>query len=131
MRFPRHVSQNMTVLLSSGPVLLNVGPPFQANRPRDIRQNSVKYRPTHRTTGSPLQRADELHQKDLRINLFLGHILGPGTEANLRADTFLALSLIVPYSVLRDPYTARRIDIPVKRPCKLLEIRQFLRIKDI
>ena len=31
------------------------------------------------------------------------HILGPGYEAVLRADTILALSLIVRFNVHRDP----------------------------
>ena len=62
-----------------GPVLLYlgpVGPPFQANRPRDIRQNSAKYRPTVLPRASRLQLPGELHQKDLRINLVFMHILG-------------------------------------------------------
>ena len=50
----------------------------------------------------PLHFSDELHQKDLRIIPETVHILGPETEAYLRADTFLALSLIVAISVYRD-----------------------------
>ena len=77
MRFPSAVSQNMTVLLSLGPVLLSWGPPIQANSFREIGQNSVKYRPTRRLPWRPLQFDGELHQKDLRILLYLGHIWGP------------------------------------------------------
>ena len=66
-----------------------------------------------------LQENAELHQKDLRINLKLVHIWDPENEAVLGADTFLALSLIVPLLVSRGSITVRRVDIPVKRPCKL------------
>ena len=71
------------------------GPPYWANRPRDNGQNSVKYRPTLRYTVPALQFNTELHQKDLRINLEMVHIWDPENEAYLRADTNLALSLIV------------------------------------
>ena len=113
--------QETSVFHCFGTVLALFVPPIQANTTRVIGQNSVKYRPTAAITGSPLQLADELHQKDLRINLKYCHILGPETEADLRADMFLALSLIVPFNVPRDPYTDRRVDIPVKRPCELLD----------
>ena len=52
---------------------------------------------------TPLQHDIELHQKDLRINLEMVHILGPGTEAILEADTLLALSLIVDIWVYNGP----------------------------
>ena len=93
----------MTVLLSLGPVLLGYGPPIQANRTRDIRQNGVKYRPTGYTSASRLQQLNELHQKDLRINPLYVHILGLRMRHVLRADMFLALFLIVVFYVLRDP----------------------------
>ena len=51
----------------------------------------------------PLHRNLELHQKDLRINLKYVQILGPGYEVILRADMFLALSLIVLFYHARDP----------------------------
>ena len=70
----------------------------------------------------------ELHQKDLRINSKTGHILGPEIEVILEADTFLALSLIVEFMVSGGSYCRRRVDNPVIRPCKVLEITQFLRI---
>ena len=54
-------------------------------------------------SASRLQYSDELHQKDLRIMPLFVHISGPENEAVLGADTFLALSLIVAYSVYRDP----------------------------
>ena len=57
----------MTVLLSLGPVSLTLGPPIQANSYEEYGQNSVKYRPALRYSGTPLQRDTELHQKDLRI----------------------------------------------------------------
>ena len=101
MRFPRHVSQNMTVLTLFGTVLTLFGPPYQANSFMEIGQNSAKYRPALRYTGRPFHRADELHQKDLRINLIFLQILGLRTEGILRADTFLALSLIVENTVPR------------------------------
>ena len=50
-------------------------------------------------SASPLQRADELHQKDLRINQYLVHFWDPENEAVSEADTFLALFLIVGFSV--------------------------------
>ena len=59
--------------------------------------NSAKYRPTTIYSMPPLQQTDELHQKDLRINLYLLQILGPGIEVISAADTFLALSLIVAF----------------------------------
>ena len=93
--------------------------PIQANRTRNLGQNSVKYRPTLRNSASPLQQDSELHQKDLRINLYLGHIWDPEIKAFLRADMFLALSLIVDKSVSRGSIMARRVVIPVKRPCEL------------
>ena len=65
--------------------------------------NSAKYRPTELYTDPPLQHADELHQKDLRIIPYFMHILGPENEAVFGADTFLALSLIVRNTVPRDP----------------------------
>ena len=55
----------------------------------------VKYRPTLRYTKQPLQLADELHQKDLRIIPYLLHFLGLRLRHVSEADTFLALSLIV------------------------------------
>ena len=79
----------------------------------------------------PLQYGSELHQKDLRINLVLVHILGPETELFYEADTFLALSLIVANSMPRDPFSRRRVDIPVIRPCKLSDLSQNVRIRDI
>ena len=102
MRFPRHVSQNIPVLLSLGPVLLNLGPvytPIQANRTWSIGQNSAKQCQTVPYSANPLQHADELHQKDLRKLPYFLHILGPGTEVYLQADTFLALSLVVGFHV--------------------------------
>ena len=51
-----------------------------------------------RSRYRPLQQNTELHQKDLRINLELVHILGMVHEAVSRADMFLALSLIVDIS---------------------------------
>ena len=75
-----------------------------------------------------LQHSAELHQKDLRINLKYGHIQDPENETVLEADTFLALSLIVEILVSDGSYWPRRVDIPVKRPCELLEIHPFLRI---
>ena len=57
--------------------------------------NSAKQCHIRTTTLQPLQHDDELHQKDLRINLEIGHIWDPENEAYLRADMFLALSLIV------------------------------------
>ena len=65
--------------------------------------NSAKYRPIELYTDPPLHRADELHQKDLRIIPYFMHILGPENGSVLRADTFLALSLIVRNTVPRDP----------------------------
>ena len=84
--------------------------------------NSAKTVSNRYTDPSPLQYSDELHQKDLRIMSYFMHIWDPENEAYLRADTFLALSLIVDISVPRDPFTRRRVDIPVKRPCKLYKI---------
>ena len=93
------VSQTGTwVLLNLGPVLLNYGPvivPIQANTMAKQCQNSVKTVPTVPYRPPPFQQRDELHQKDLRINLDFLHILGPGYEGYLQADMFLALSLIV------------------------------------
>ena len=43
--------------------------------------NSAKYRPTAKYSDTPLQRNTELHQKDLRISLYLVHILGSAREA--------------------------------------------------
>ena len=77
---------------------------------------------------SPLQLAIELHQKDLRINPVLVHIWDPENEAVLRADMFLALFLIVRFYVSRGSYCRRRVDIPVIRPCQLLDLSQNLRI---
>ena len=45
----------------------------------------------------PLHASVELHQKDLRINMVLLQIQGPENEADLRADTNLALFLIVAF----------------------------------
>ena len=59
-----------------GTVLTLFGTPIQANRTRDIGQNSVKYRPTVPYTVPPFQQRTELHQFYLRINLELVHILG-------------------------------------------------------
>ena len=109
MRFPIHVSQNMTVLLSLGPVLLSFGPVehcIQANTTVKHGQNSAKYRPTVLTRASRLQRNNELHQKDLRINLKYGSILGPESEVILGADTFLALFLIVVFHAWEGATTA-------------------------
>ena len=88
--------------------------------------NSAKYRPIARYSYRPLQHSIELHQKDLRIMTLFLHILGPGNEGISEADTFLALSLIVPLSVYRDPYTARRVDIPYPRPCGKVINSQFI-----
>ena len=118
----------MTVL---GPVLLNLGPvslPIQANRTRNICQNSVKYRPTRQYPCSPLQLQSELHQKDLRINLKYVQIQGPENEAVLEADMFLALSLIVGFYVSRGSITGRRVVISVKRPCQITVICQISQI---
>ena len=51
------------------------------------------------------------------------HVLG--------ADTNLALSLIVAKTVSDGSIMVRRVDIPVKRPCNIPKITQFLRITDI
>ena len=66
-------------------------------------QNSAKYRPTVPYTAPPFHRASDLHQKDLRIIPVFLQILGPGYEVILRADMFLALSLIVAFPCTRDP----------------------------
>ena len=110
MRFPKAVLRNASVLLILGPVLLNLGPvttsvPGNLTQPHG--QNSAKQcqnsaKPLYRP--SPLQYSDELHQKDLRINLFLGHIWAPENELFLGPDTFLALSLIVAKTVSRGSY---------------------------
>ena len=67
------VSQTgIAVLLDLGPVLLNYGPvsyPYQANTTVEHGQNSVKQGQTVPNRASPLQKDNELHQKDLRINL--------------------------------------------------------------
>ena len=105
--------------------------PIQANRTLRIGQNSVKYRPTASTSASPLQYASELHQKDLRINLEYCHILGLRTEANLRADTLLALSLIVGFYVSRGSIMPRRVVISVIRPCKVSEHVRYLSFMNI
>ena len=63
--------------------------------------NSAKQCHFLRYTKQPLQYNDELHQKDLRINPESVHILGPENELFLRADTKLALSLIVAFYVSR------------------------------
>ena len=86
---------------------------------------------TATTTLRPLQLSTELHQKDLRINLKTGHILGPGTEAILEADTNLALSLIVAFSASDGSISRRRVDIPVITPCRKVEITQNVRILNI
>ena len=54
-----------------------------------------------RGTQSPFHSRVELHQKDLRILPVFLHILGPGNQLYLEADTFLALFLIVVFSVSR------------------------------
>ena len=59
----------------------------------------------------------ELHQKDLRINLKSVHFWDPEYELFLRADTKLALSLIVGFYVSRGSITGRRVDIQYPRPC--------------
>ena len=81
--------------------------------------NSAKYRHTRRYTDPPLHQNTELHQKDLRINLKSVHILGPENELFLAADTNLALSLIVRFSVSRGSLMARRVDILYPRPCQI------------
>ena len=90
-------------------------------------QNSAKYRPTATYTVPRLQYSTELHQKDLRINPYLGHIWDPEIKVFLEADTFLALSLIVRVYASDGSYTARRIDIQYPRPCQLLETCPYLR----
>ena len=110
------------VLLILGPVLLYLGPvepPYWANRTLRIGQNSVKYSHTLGYRDTPLQYTAELHQKDLRINLVLVHILGLRMRHVLRADTFLALFLIVGFYVSRGSLLPRRVVISVIRPCKL------------
>ena len=99
MRFPSALS---FILLNLGPVLLNIGPVqpcIQANRTVQHGQNSAKQCQNSARQCQRLHRNTELHQKDLRIMSYLLQILGPGTEAFLGADMFLALSLIVRYSV--------------------------------
>ena len=59
------------------------------------------------------------------------HILGPENEAYPRADTFLALSLIVGFYAWEGAVSARRVDIPVKRPCKVSKTCRYLRFRDI
>ena len=76
-------------------------------------------------TRSPFHGAGELHQKDLRINLDFLQFLGPGNRGIPEADTFLALSLIVVNSMPRDPFTARRVDIPVIWPCEVSETCRY------
>ena len=88
--------------------------------------NSAKYRPTLRYSYRPLQQLVELHQKDLRINLVLGHFLGLRIRHVLRADTFLALFLVVGFNVPRDPQTRRRVDIPRITPCQITINSQFI-----
>ena len=103
MRFPKTV---IAVLLNLVPVLLNLGPvpyPYWANTVLEHGQNSAKQCQTVTNQCQRLHQNAELHQKDLRINLKYGYILGPGSEGILRADTFLALSLIVRFYVHRDP----------------------------
>ena len=78
-----------------------------------------------RRTRPPFQHGVELHQKDLRIIVEFPQILGPGIEVILEADMFLALSLIVPFYVHRDPFTRRRVDIQYPRPCQLSVNSQF------
>ena len=99
------VSQTgIAVLLYLVPVLLYLVPvpyPYWANRVPSHGQNSVKQCQTVSDSASPLQQMSELHQKDLRINPLYLHILGPGSEGYLRADTFLALFLVVGFSVPR------------------------------
>ena len=88
------------ILLNLVPVLLNLvpmGPCIQANTTREHGQNSAKQCQTATRQCQRLQKNAELHQKDLRINPYLLQILGPGYEAISRADTFLALSLIVAF----------------------------------
>ena len=82
----------------------------------------MQYRPR------PLQLRNELHQKDLRINLILLQILGPENEVYLEADTFLALFLIVGFHVSEASQTRRRVDIPRIRPCRKVDYSQFIRI---
>ena len=88
----------------------------------DIRQNSVKYRPTVLSYASRLQQRAELHQKDLRISLYLVHIQGPENEADLRADMFLALFLIVAFYASGPSHLRRRVDIPRIRPCQITDL---------
>ena len=91
-------------------------------------QNSAEQCHTQYHTPPRLQQRDELHQKDLRIIPYLGHIWDPENELFQRADTFLALSLIVMNSVPRDPFTARRVDIQYPRPCQITYLTQNIRI---
>ena len=78
-----------------------VGPPYQANTTAQHGQNSVKQCQQCHTQCQRLQRNTELHQKDLRIMSVLLQILGPENQRYLRADMFLALSLIVRFHVSR------------------------------
>ena len=55
-------------------------------------------------TLQPLQRTTELHQKDLRIIALFLQISGSRNKGILEADTLLALSLIVAFSVSDGSY---------------------------
>ena len=89
-------------------------------------QNSVKYRPAWSYTVPPFHSSVELHQKDLRIIPGFLQILGPENEGILRADTFLALFLIVGIYVPGPSLMARRVDIQYPRPCQMNDYSQFM-----
>ena len=97
------VSQTgVAVLLYLVPVLLNLVPvpyPYWANTTVQHGQNSVKQCKQCQTECQRLHGNSELHQKDLRIIALFLHISGSRNKGNIEADTFLALSLIVAYSV--------------------------------
>ena len=103
-----------------------MGPPYQANTTVQHGQNSVKQWPNSAKQCQRLHRNDELHQKDLRINVDFMHILGPENERVLRADMFLALSLIVSIYVPGPSFNRRRVDIQYPRPCQYLINSQFM-----
>ena len=79
------------------------------------------------TTARRYSTGTQLHQKDLRINLELVQILGPGNQWYLEADTNLALSLIVGFYVSRGSIMVRRVVISVKRPCRKVYKSQNVR----
>ena len=76
-------------------------------------------------TPTPLQHEAELHQKDLRIIAEFLHISDVRNSGILRADMFLALSLIVGFWVSDGSNSGRRVDIPVIRPCKVYKKDSF------